>query len=821
MVKYSVDQWFDEFERADKATGQHEWDTRCKTIKKKYLYEGSQSTRNRRYQLLWSNIQQLQSTIYSKPPKAVVKRRYNDKDPVGRIAATILERAINFSLDTGDFHSVFKKVRDDFLLYGRGLARVYYEPTYSTIDDTEKDYEEASGTDRNSVRQGTGGSKANFDDYAAGGAGEPTEESYDADKAATTGPEKSDQERADEQELSFENVRLAFVHRNDFRNDPARTFQEVNWVAFRAFMTKAEMRARTSFNQDVVEELEVNNEKDETKLEDYLPSGRDQYGEKDGTVAVWEVWNRKENTVCWLAKGSQKFLEEGNPYLKLDGFFPCPIPAYGTITNDSLIPVPDYCFYQDQGEEIDQLTARIGALTDALKLVGFYPGGPQGEGSPEIERAFRPGFENKMIAVQSWAAFKESGGGSAPVIFLPVEQVGKIIEGCVKLRQQIVEDVYQIVGLSDIMRGATDPQETAQAQQMKAQFGGVRLRDRQAELARFCADICKLVGQIICVHCQPLTVMKMTNMQLPSKADVQQMIMQQMLQYRQQIAPIVSQYQQQAAGVSQGPSMPGQQQGQVGPAQPPGQQGGNVPSPPQIPPPPPLNMPPTEEDVFGLLKDSVLRLFRIDIEADSTIVGDESQERQDRTNLIEAITKFVQVWGPIIMQEPPMAKLAGELMKFGIRSFRVGRELEEVVEETADMIEKQPSPSGKGDPKAQSEMIKLQGMQIKAQAELQKAQMDAQTSVQESQAKFAIEQLKAESDQKKATLSLVSDAAAHQGKLAEMHTEAGLDAQGRQHQAGLDQQAGVQQAALQHHARAHQAGIQQQQVSQQNQNEKS
>src|SRR5438552_6764260 len=146
MAQYSVEQWFDEFDRADKAPGVHEWDVRCKTIRKKYLYEGSQTTRQRKYQLLWSNIQQLQSTIYSKTPKAVVRRRYNDKDPIARVASTILERAINFSLDTGDFHSVFKKVRDDFLLYGRGIARVYYEPTYSTKGDTEEDYEEASGS---------------------------------------------------------------------------------------------------------------------------------------------------------------------------------------------------------------------------------------------------------------------------------------------------------------------------------------------------------------------------------------------------------------------------------------------------------------------------------------------------------------------------------------------------------------------------------------------------------------------------------------------------------------------------------------------------
>ena len=44
-------------------------------------------------------------------------------------------------------------------------------------------------------------------------------------------------------------------------------------------------------------------------------------------------------------------------------------------------------------------TARIAALSESLKLVGFYPAGPAGEGAPEIERAVTPGFENRHFAL--------------------------------------------------------------------------------------------------------------------------------------------------------------------------------------------------------------------------------------------------------------------------------------------------------------------------------------------------------------------------------------------------------------------------------------
>jgi len=98
----------------------------------------------------------------------------------------------------------------------------------------------------------------------------------------------------------------------------------------------------------------------------------------------------------------------------LSGFSRARRPIYGTTTSKSLVPVPDYVFYQDQCEEIDELTVRIGKLTDALKLVGFYSTG-NGEPSVAIEKAMKPGMENALIPIADWGTFKE-GGGSGGLI---------------------------------------------------------------------------------------------------------------------------------------------------------------------------------------------------------------------------------------------------------------------------------------------------------------------------------------------------------------------------------------------------------------------
>jgi hypothetical protein len=188
---------------------------------------------------------------------------------------------------------------------------------------------------------------------------------------------------------------------------------------------------------------------------------------------------------------------------------------------------------------------------------------------------------------------------------------------------------------------------------------------------------------------------------------------------------------------------------------------------------PPKQPPVTIDAVMGLLRDGAMRRFRIDIEVDSTITGDESQERQDRTAFIESTTKFVQSWGPIIAANPSMAQLAGELLLFGTRAFRVGRSLEEVIEETVDKLEQQASQPKPPPPIPPVEQAKIQTAQIHAQAEGAKSQSTVQTA-----------QVKGQADQQAAQMDLAGKVQEHQHKTAEhamnmeqMRTEAAVEAE--------------------------------------------
>lgn len=475
-----VAKWLSEIERAQNTTAMKRWSDRCKKIRDKYRYESSRSAKVRQYQMLWSNMETMKPSVYTKPPQGVVQQRWKDRDPVASKATELLERGINFSVDANDYNAKFEQVRDDYLLYARGMARVKYKPVYDTVTQE---------------------------------AGQPDDAAIDPAKDAQE--EAKEPYASPETILKFENVLLEYVHREDFVHSIARTWGEVEWEAFRGYLGRDDLVRR--FGEEIGKAIPLDAGPDKQG-----DNRRDTSNLPDDKATIWEIWDKTKNRVLWIAKGYDKVLEEGPPYLKFEGFFPNPRPAYGTLTNDSLEPVPDYVFYKDQADEIDTLTARIASLSESLKLVGFYPAGPAGEGSPEIERAVTPGFENRMIAVKSWAMFAEGGKGGAPIIWLPIDQVEKILQGCVALRKQLIDDVYQIYGLSDIMRGDSDPRETAKAQGIKAQFGSVRIRERQKEMARFCRDICALAGEVIATCFSPETLLQMANMKLPTQAELDQ-----------------------------------------------------------------------------------------------------------------------------------------------------------------------------------------------------------------------------------------------------------------------------------------------------------
>jgi hypothetical protein len=692
------DYWKKELSRAERHFADF-WKKGDK-LYKLFAKQGQENDGNRKFAMLWANTEVLKPSIYARPPIPQVSRRYRDKDPVGRLAAEILERASGFEFERMNLDSVLRAVRDDLLLPGRGAAWVRYEAEIEG-DEGEED-----------------------DDYAEG-----SEEQLEAKMQAETPQLPTAAPVVKEHKTVVD-----YVHYRQFLHSPARRWEEVTWVAKAVYMTDKEGKARFKGNWKGVpldHKAQSDSKADgvtDPKLEN------SQFAQ----ATVYEIWCKTHKKVYFVAKGASRVLDTIDPYLDFEGFFPCPKPVYATVTNNSLIPTPDYKYYQDQAEEIDQLTGRIGKLIDSLKLVGFYPAGAEGDVSAAMEKALSPSTDSQMIPVASWAAFSERGGGNA-IVWLPIRDVMETLRACIEVRNQAVQDVYQITGISDILRGASNANETATAQSIKAQWGSVRVRDRQQELVRFARDLTRMVCEVISENYDPQYLITMTNIEMPQEpppppqqppmqpppptGDPQQdqMAQQQMQQMMQQQQQAMTAYQQQV------------QEYQAAMQK--------------------------VQAAFELLANDDMRGYRIEVETDSTIQPDEDAEKQRRTEFVTAIGGLLQQAVPLLGAAPELASLVGETILFTARGFRAGRQLEDVIEQAFKAVQdrlsqpppQQPDPSAammqaKQKEKEMDLQFKQQVQQIDLQNKQQAHQLELQIMQENGQAAVAMKQQEAQSN---------------------------------------------------------------------------
>jgi hypothetical protein len=336
------------------------------------------------------------------------------------------------------------------------------------------------------------------------------------------------------------------------------------------------------------------------------------------------------------------------------------------------------------------------------------------------------------------------------------------------------------------MRGATDPNETLGAQELKSEYGSVRIRDKQQELARVARDCVRITTEIITDKFNPVTMIEMSQTTLPTQKMIQQqvgIITQQMQQAQQQVAQAAQSPQGQQIA-QQNPQQAQQLMGQVQQQMSQAQQ--------QIQE---LQEHPTIEQVLSFIKNARAKAFTLDIETDSTIHPNEDAEKQRRTEFIQVLGTLLPQLSQMISAQPMTATFCGELLKFATAPYRAGRPLEGSIDQLVTMLEgqaKQPRPD---DPATAQNKAAVQIEQMKDQRQRDKDRQDYQLAQQELQQKDRhkqaelvnqryIEQMRLSAKggdlQAKAQLNqqkMVENAQDHQASMAEKSMDLKIDAQ--------------------------------------------
>jgi hypothetical protein len=459
--------WHDQIETAIKIFDK--WEKRGLKVVKRYRDERDAIEMPRmKFNILWSNIQVLFPALYGRQAKPEVSRRYMDQDPVGRLASTMLERVMEYeTTQFGDFDAAMSGAVQDRLLPGRGTAWIRYEPVI--VNDR------------------------------------PEVEGVEQDESQVYNTIEDPTERIDAAHSPID-----YVYWSDFLHSPARTWDEVWWVARAVYMTKEEGVERFG---DVFNNVSLTSSNTDMDGKNPL-TAKMTYDKK---AMVYEIWNKRTAKVCWIAKGYPQALDERDDPLELEEFFPCPKPLMATTTTGTMIPVPDYCEYEDQAQELDNLTQRIYLLTKACKAVGVF-----NAEFKELARMFSEGVDNKLFPVTGWAAMSEKGGLKGAIDMMDTSQIIVTLRELYAAREQVKQSIYEIMGISDILRGSSKAQETLGAQQLKANFGSLRLKSSQGDVAKFATDIFKLKAQIICKFYPPELIVQMSGvMNTPDGQDPQ------------------------------------------------------------------------------------------------------------------------------------------------------------------------------------------------------------------------------------------------------------------------------------------------------------
>lgn len=683
-----VRRWKTEWDMA----GQREETWRADAEKVWKIYESADRSGNT-FNILWSNTETMRPALYNSLPAPDVRRRFRDPDPVGKVASTALQRALTYALDAYDFdHELISTVLD-VLLPGRGVARVKYEPTFKEKAPSSGESDTGPSSGEPPVESNSGPDDGGTDDDA------------------WLGDEK-EPEKTPDLEVAGEAAISEHVQWDKFRHGSGKTWKQVPWVGFEHEMPHDQLVEM--FGKEIA---------DDVKLVDVETSDNKSDGSKDAktlckVAVVREIWDKCTRQVIFWSDGYKEGpLKEIDDPLELDGFFPCPRPIYAIENSRSLDVGILYQKYEEQAFELNRVSMRINKIINGLKIRGAYSAA-----LTEVPKILESP-DNSMVPITNASEVAAMGGLDKAIWMMPVEKLIEVLQGLYVAREKTIDTIYQITGLGDILRGASNPHETLGAQKIKTQWGSLRLQRLQREIQRFCRDLIRLKAEIFAKHFSAKTLAQMTGIQLPTPQQKES----------------------------------GQKQLQMA-SQPPQ---------PGAPPPNPQQMQllqlamklPTWEDVIAMYRSEAMRMYKIEVETDSTVAETVDRDMEGLTQAMAAVANIFSTLAPAIqggyLSVEVVKALAGQVA----RSAKWGQPVEDAI----DTIQQPPPPP------PHPPDTSIQTAQIKAQTDQNTTQMQTQSAEKIAQMAEAT-RLQVETAKKDARMSeiqLQAELKAHMTQLVE------------------------------------------------------
>jgi len=591
------------------------------------------------FNILFSNVETLLPALFSQTPRPVVVRRFKDEDPLGNAASKAAQRMLEFLCDTNvegyeTFDQSMRFATLDALLPGRGLTSI----------------------------------------------------KYDAEITYPTPPEEGEEEGVPV--VQWEQVCTDSRSWNKVYFGYARKWSKVPWLAYEEYMDEEE--AEKMFGKEAASKITYTKGEEEDDEEDESGTGgRDDAEDAQGgrkTALVYQIWDKTGGKVIRYVSPqyADGYLKVDDDPLGLTGFFNCPRPLQFIEKSNDLLPVAMYKLYENQAKELNRITRRLNRVIEAIKVRGVYDGS-LGE---EIEKVLKED-DNGLVPTDKSSSLAAEGGLEKAIWFMPIEKLIVVATNLVQAREACKRVIYEITGVSDIIRGQSVASETLGAQKIKESWGTMRLKRLQKEVQRYTRDVLRIMVEIAATKFSERTWAQATGLPFTTEEQAAQ-----------------------AQMIVQAAQMQGQQ---------PDQQAMQA------------LQSPMWKDVLGLLRDDMQRSFRVDIETNTTIDVEATEDQKNIGDFMNAMGQMMAGLTPMVEKGAMTFEAAQSILLAVLRRFRFGSEVE-------DQFKAMKAPPPKDDGKAAEAQATMQFEQQKLQGQMQLEQQKLQNDMQLEQAKLQMAQ---------------------------------------------------------------------------------
>jgi hypothetical protein len=541
--------------------------------------KGAGAKSNTRFNSLNANTTILLPSLFSKAPKPDIRAQSSKTNQFIDQACEILEKTSEVFLEVSDSFEAIKAAVLEVLLPGRGTVRVRWDPIVEV----------------------------------------------------TQVPDPNNPGAMTEQyEKLLDRLYLEHVYWENFTYEQTASWRDTSWVAFRHLMN--EQTFMMHFGQEpIVQQWVAAGKKADIFRWTDKTANRSREGDQQPNVGenlqdvilkamVWEYWDKTTREVIWICNDMGGFVLRISPDpMGLTNFFPCPKPLVAVTTTDQQLPQPEYFIYQDLASEVDTLSDRIDAIAGRIKVVGAYDGAQE---------------DLKSVLTQTDGEMKAINGLDVDfdlkkhIWVLPIAELIQALQVLYQAREQAKAAMYEVTGISDIVRGQTRASETLGAQQMKTQFAALRIEDRKRGVEFFSQHLVELICEIVAKHFSPESIYYYTD-----------------------IEPF--------------------------------------------------------PETMQILQTDGLRISRIAIETDSTIMADTAAEQENMAKMLQALGFVLQQVGPLVQNGIMPLPVAMELVKLALRPFKHSRKVTELLDQALAMLTAQQTAGAQGGPPPQGQPLQV------------------------------------------------------------------------------------------------------------------